>query len=113
VAVMWCGIALRMWCFRTLGQYFTFVVQTSVDQPVISSGPYRVLRHPSYSAILLVVLGLGLTYGNWLALLVLLTAAAGGVLYRIRIEEQALLTDLGERYREYAATHKRLIPLVW
>ena len=49
--VMWCGIGLRLWSFQTLGRYFTFTVQTSQDQPVISAGPYRVIRHPGYAGV--------------------------------------------------------------
>jgi protein-S-isoprenylcysteine O-methyltransferase Ste14 len=64
LGLLWCGIALRFWSFRTLGRYFTFIVQTSGDQPVITGGPYRVIRHPSYAGILLAVMGLGLFIGN-------------------------------------------------
>jgi protein-S-isoprenylcysteine O-methyltransferase Ste14 len=53
LGIFWCGIALRLWSFRTLGRYFTVTVQTSGDQPVITSGPYRAIRHPSYAGILL------------------------------------------------------------
>src|SRR5580765_2460946 len=58
LVVAWAGIALRWWSFHSLGRYFTFRVQTSADQPVISSGPYRVLRHPGYSGAELEFLGL-------------------------------------------------------
>jgi protein-S-isoprenylcysteine O-methyltransferase Ste14 len=114
LGAMWCGIALRVWSFRTLGRYFTFTVQTSGDQPVVTRGPYRLLRHPGYAGMLLVVLGLGdVLIDNWLSLLVLAAAMAVGLGYRISVEERALLRDLGEDYRRYAATHKRLIPFVW
>jgi protein-S-isoprenylcysteine O-methyltransferase Ste14 len=106
------GVALRVWSFRTLGRYFTFVVQTSTDQPVITAGPYRVIRHPSYAALLLAEIGVGLFIENWLSLISLTAAVAGGLVYRIRIEDDALLHDL-DGYRDYAATHKRLIPYVW
>jgi isoprenylcysteine carboxyl methyltransferase (ICMT) family protein YpbQ len=42
-------VALRGWSFAALGQYFTFTVMVSSDQPVVTAGPYRVLRHPSYT----------------------------------------------------------------
>lgn len=113
LVVMWTGIALRLWCFRTLGRYFTFTVQTSHDQPVIDRGPYAVVRHPSYLAILVVVLGTGLLIGNYVALCGLLVGVLGGVIYRIRVEDRALLADLGAPYRAYAATHQRLIPHLW
>ena len=60
LVLFWCGIALRFWSFHALGRYFTFTVQTSADQPVITGGPYRFVRHPSYAAVLLMVMGVGL-----------------------------------------------------
>jgi protein-S-isoprenylcysteine O-methyltransferase Ste14 len=113
LALLWCGIGLRFWSFYTLGRYFTFTVQTSPDQPVITAGPYGVIRHPSYAGILLAVVGLGFYFGNWLSLIVLVTAVTGGIVYRIRVEERALVGELGDAYRAYAATHKRLVPYVW
>ncbi len=113
LVVLWCGIALRFWSFHTLGRYFTFTVQTSGDQPVITDGPYRFVRHPGYAAILVAVIGIGLLVGNWVSLLCLVVAFASGLVYRIRVEERALLADLGDDYRNYAATHKRLVPFVW
>jgi len=111
--VMWSGIALRWWSFRTLGHYFTFAVMTSADQPVISAGPYAVLRHPSYLGILLILGGLGLGYGNWLSLAALTLVPLIGFIYRIRVEEAALSKTLGPAYTTYAAGRKRLIPYVW
>ncbi len=113
LVILWSGIALRIWSFRTLGRYFTFTVQTSGDQPVITEGPYRVIRHPSYAGILLAVVGLGLFIGNWLSLIGLTVAVACGLVFRIRVEEQALENELGDDYRHYAASHKRLVPFVW
>lgn len=107
------GIALRLWSFRTLGRYFTFVIQTSTDQPVITTGPYRFVRHPSYAGILLIVVGAGFFIGNWLSLLGLTVAVVTGSVFRIRVEEQVLLQALGDDYRTYAAGHKRLVPFVW
>jgi protein-S-isoprenylcysteine O-methyltransferase Ste14 len=113
LALFWLGVALRVWSFRTLGRYFTFVVQASSDQPVITDGPYRFIRHPSYAGILLAVLALGLLIGNWWSLLSLAVAVTGGLVFRIHVEEQALLESLGDRYRSYAATRKRLVPVIW
>ncbi len=111
--VLFCaGILLRLWSFRTLGRYFTFTVQTSGDQPVVTNGPYRVIRHPSYAGLLLVVMAVGLFIGNWWSLVCLTVAIAGGLVFRIRVEERALMRDLGA-YRAYAAGHKRLVPFVW
>jgi len=109
----WVGLLLRWWSFASLGRYFTVVLKTSDDQPVVERGPYRVLRHPSYTGLLLAVVGAGLMLGNWVAA----TAAVGLVLialvYRIRIEEHALTAALGDPYRQFAASRARLIPYVW
>jgi protein-S-isoprenylcysteine O-methyltransferase Ste14 len=113
LGLLWCGVALRCWCFVTLGRYFTFIVQTAADQPVITGGPYRVIRHPSYAAILLAVTGLGLITRNWLALAVIVFGVTSCLVFRIRVEERALLGSSGDSYRSYAADHKRLIPYVW
>jgi protein-S-isoprenylcysteine O-methyltransferase Ste14 len=113
MAVMLGGLVLRGWSIKTLGEYFTGRVMVSSDQPVITAGPYRLLCHPSYTALLLACAGAGLTSANWVAgaSMVLLPLAA--VLWRIHAEENALLATLGDRYRAYAAQHKRLVPLVW
>ena len=111
--VGWLGLALRWWCFLTLGRYFTAVLKTSSDQAVVERGPYRVLRHPSYTGLLMALLGCGLMLGNWAAVppsFVLLVIA---VAYRIRIEESALTAALGDTYRRFAESRARLIPFVW
>jgi protein-S-isoprenylcysteine O-methyltransferase Ste14 len=113
LVLFWSGIALRVWSFHALGQYFTFTVQTSGDQPVIADGPYRLIRHPGYAALLLVVMAVGLFIGNWLSFVCLTVATTGGLVFRIRVEELALTQHLGDRYRDYAATHKRLVPFIW
>ncbi|HXW47488.1 MAG TPA: isoprenylcysteine carboxylmethyltransferase family protein [Streptosporangiaceae bacterium] len=113
LVVMLAGIVLRGWSFLTLGDYFTFTVQVSDDQKVVNAGPYRLLRHPSYAGILLICIGVGLAGANWASLAVLVLLPLALLLYRIHIEERALLTTLGERYRDYALGRKRLVPLVW
>jgi protein-S-isoprenylcysteine O-methyltransferase Ste14 len=113
ILVMWIGIGLRWWCFQTLGRCFTFSVMTSKDQPVITIGPYRVLRHPSYAGLLLILLGIGLTFGNLLSLAAVMLFATIGLLNRIRVEEAALSTALGPQYEAFARDRKRLIPFVW
>jgi protein-S-isoprenylcysteine O-methyltransferase Ste14 len=81
LGLLWAGIALRLWCFRTLGRYFTFTVQTTTDQPAITSGPYRVLCRPAYAGLLLALIGVGiLATRNWLSLLVLVPAVVSGLL---------------------------------
>jgi protein-S-isoprenylcysteine O-methyltransferase Ste14 len=110
---LWSGIAFRIWSFQTLGRYFTFTVQTSSDQPVITAGPYRIVRHPGYLGLVVAITGIGFQFGNWASAIALAAVATAGLMYRINVEERALLQTLGDRYRDYAATRKRLIPFVW
>jgi protein-S-isoprenylcysteine O-methyltransferase Ste14 len=113
IALMVLGIALRAWSVIVLGRNFTVHVQVRAEQPVVDTGPYRLLRHPSYTALLLICLGIGVALANWLALIVIVVLPTAAVLLRIRVEERALLAGIGEPYRRFAATRKRLIPWVW
>ena len=107
------GLALRAWSILTLGDYFTGVVMVSADQPVITAGPYRVLRHPSYTGFLLACAGFGLASANWVSVAAMVLLPLAVFFWRIHAEEAALLATLGDRYRAYAAQHKRLVPYVW
>jgi protein-S-isoprenylcysteine O-methyltransferase Ste14 len=107
------GLVLRGWSFKALGDYFTHTVMVTPDQTVIANGPYRVLRHPSYTGILLASMGIGLASANWVAVAGVTLPTLMLLLYRIHVEEKALLTTVGDPYRTYAAQHKRLVPLIW
>lgn len=113
IVLMVLGIALRAWAVIALGRNFTVYVQVRDEQPVVDTGPYRLLRHPSYTGLLLVCLGIGLVLANWLALIVVVALPTAVILVRIRVEERALLAGIGEPYRRFMATRKRLIPWVW
>jgi protein-S-isoprenylcysteine O-methyltransferase Ste14 len=111
--LMWLGIGFRLWAIHTLGRFFRGVVHVQADHEVVRHGPYRWLRHPSYTGALVAVVGVALTFHNWLSFAVYLVCGAAGVLYRIRVEERVLLAELGDAYRDYAATTSRLVPHVW
>ncbi len=111
--LMCAGIALRQWAIVLLGQFFTVDVRVHHDQPVIERGPYRWVRHPSYTGMLLTLAGIGLALGNWAALAMLIVVPTAGLVVRIRSEERALLEGIGEPYRRFAATRSRLIPGLW
>ena len=113
MVILVAGLVLRGWSIMTLGEYFTGTVLVSADQPVVTAGPYGVLRHPSYMGAMLACIGVGLTAANWASLAGMALLPLAAILWRIRAEERALLATLGDRYRAYAARHKRLIPLVW
>lgn len=104
------GLTLRWASVWVLGRYFTVNVTVMKDHRVVDSGPYRFVRHPSYSGLLLAFLGLGLFFNNWLSLLIVFVPVTIGLLYRIRIEEAALGAAMGDEYTAYCARTKRLVP---
>jgi protein-S-isoprenylcysteine O-methyltransferase Ste14 len=107
------GVALRWYAIWTLGRYFTRDVAVSVDQKVVQHGPYRLIRHPAYSGTFLTMLGVGLATTNWASLVSLMICVGLGHLYRVRIEEKALIGTIGQPYIEYMRRTKRFIPLVF
>jgi protein-S-isoprenylcysteine O-methyltransferase Ste14 len=107
------GSLLRRHCFRVLGSFFTGAVMIQADHRVVESGAYCWVRHPSYSAALLIVSGTALALGNWLSVVVSFVVAFLAYSYRAHVEEQALLSSLGAPYARFMATRKRFIPFVW
>lgn len=113
VMLMLLGTGLRQWAIHTLGRFFTLEVRAAVNQRVVDVGPYRLVRHPSYTGALLAFAGIGLALGNWLSLVVSVFVPLLGFLRRIAVEERVLVEQLGEPYRRYAATRRRLVPGLW
>ncbi len=106
------GSLLRRYCWRTLGEFFTGDVRARRDQPVICTGPYRWVRHPSYTAGMMMFIGIGLALGSWVSFLLLTIATIATYGYRVVIEERLLLQTLGEPYASYTKGRKRFIPHV-
>ena len=113
LCVMCGGLVLRWRSFKALGRYVTVPVITSPDQLLITTGPYRFVRHPSYLGLILVLAGIGVILANWFSIAVLALVPLIGVMYRTHIEEDALPGILGDAYTGYASTRKRLVPFVW
>jgi protein-S-isoprenylcysteine O-methyltransferase Ste14 len=110
--LVYVGIAFRLYAIKVLGASFTTTIAVAAGQPVVEAGPYRLIRHPSYTGMLITLLGFGISYANWLSLLVLIGCVLIGLSYRIYVEEHVLQEHLGLRYREYMQHTKRLIPFV-
>ena len=113
IVVFLLGAALRWWAIFTLGRYFTIDVAVRSTQSVVQSGPYRFVRHPSYTAILIMLLGVGLALANWASLVAMLAGGLIGLLYRVRVEERALVEALGQPYLDYLRHTKRFIPFIF
>ena len=113
VVVIWLGLALRVWAIAALGSDFRTTVEVEPGQTVVSSGPYRWVRHPSYAGLLLIVAGFGAALGNWLSLAVCVILPLPAILWRVHVEEAELNHVLGEAYRAYQSDRARLIPRIW
>jgi protein-S-isoprenylcysteine O-methyltransferase Ste14 len=112
ILLMLIGIAFRWYAIRVLGRHFTVLVAVQQGHRIVETGPYRLLRHPSYSGSILTVLGYGLVFTNWLSLLLAVSFPLLAYWYRMGVEEQVLLAALGEDYRAYMKRTKRIIPFV-
>jgi protein-S-isoprenylcysteine O-methyltransferase Ste14 len=113
LVIMWAGLALRAWAIHHLGGLFRAVVVIQRDHRLVTTGPYRYLRHPSYTGALVAALGFGVALGHWTSMLVLVVGWMAGIAYRIRVEEAALRGAFGRDYDEYSARTRRLIPKLY
>lgn len=113
IVLMLAGAAFRWYAIKVLGRFFTRSVSTREGQYVVETGPYRLIRHPSYTGSMVTMLGLGLAMTNWLSLIVIVLFVLIGYEYRVRVEERALCDGIGDAYRDYMLRTKRFVPHVW
>ncbi len=112
IVLMLAGIAVRQWSIAVLGRFFFGVIGVQEGQKVVESGPYRLVRHPSYSGALLIMVGIGLVFQSWGAALVIIPIFAVCYGYRMYVEERVLMANLGNSYTEYMKRTKRVIPFL-
>jgi protein-S-isoprenylcysteine O-methyltransferase Ste14 len=104
------ALLIRVLAIRSLGRHYTLTPTVADEQELVTGGPYRLVRHPGYAAILLSILGFELLNGSWIAVACTLFMVVPTAL-RILVEERMLLDHFGDRYRRYQArTPHRLIP---
>ena len=113
LAVFAIGLLLRWWSIATLGRFFTVQVAIASDHRLIESGPYRILRHPSYTGALLELLGFTLCIGNWLTMVAMCVPVFAAFAWRIHVEEIALREAFGDAWRDYVRRTWRLLPLIY
>jgi protein-S-isoprenylcysteine O-methyltransferase len=113
LAVFAAGLALRAWAVHELGRFFKFTVVVQADHRVVDSGPNRLIRHPSYTGLLMAELGLGISLGTWLSIPLCLAPPLIGFSLRLTHEERVLAGELGEPYRAYMRRTQRLVPGIW
>jgi protein-S-isoprenylcysteine O-methyltransferase Ste14 len=113
VVLVLVGAGLRDWAIVTLGRFFRREVTIAPGQRLVRRGPYRVLRHPSYTGLIVVCAGYGLAFGSWVGVALAVLVMALGLLPRIRVEERALAGEFGPEYADYARSTARLVPGLW
>jgi len=113
LAVFVVGIVLRWYSIAYLGRFFTVDVAVAADHRVIDTGPYRFVRHPSYTGVLLEFVGVGILLANYISLFLVTVPIITVFLHRIRVEEDALVAGLGAPYSRYMESKRRLIPYLY
>jgi protein-S-isoprenylcysteine O-methyltransferase Ste14 len=106
------AVVMLPWALRTLGRFFVPGVAVFRDHALVTSGPFRLVRHPLYSAVLALWLGAALGTLNWL-LFALLPLVVAGLFIASGAEEAMLRAKFGTSYEAYAAQTGRFIPKVW
>ena len=106
------SVGLRLLAIHTLGRYYSHRVRIVGEHRIIDSGPYRFVRHPSYTGMFFAHVGFALVFFNWLTACVVVGVLLPGIVLRIRVEERVLLSSIPE-YARYSGSRKRLVPLVW
>jgi protein-S-isoprenylcysteine O-methyltransferase Ste14 len=107
------GMTLRFMAVRQLGRYFTVDVSIRPDHQIMTQGLYKYVRHPSYSGALISFIGYGISLNNYVSLAAVFLPVLISFLYRMRVEEKALVNQFGQAYADYKTTTKRLIPLLY
>ena len=113
VGVMAVGLAVRWVAIWTLGRAFSVNVAIHTKQELMRTGLYAVVRHPSYTGMVLIFVALGMGSQNWVAAGIFLVPTMAALVYRMRVEEAALGRAFGAEYADYCRGTKRLVPGVY
>lgn len=109
VLLAWLGAALAVWAKLTLGRWFSASFGVKPGHTLVTTGPYAIVRHPMYTALLLLGIGLGVAHDSVITLGVAVLYAVPFVLHTY-IEEQIFVQHFGDAWRDYAARVPRLVP---
>jgi protein-S-isoprenylcysteine O-methyltransferase len=113
IAMIWAGMAFRLWAVLTLGAFFRTSVVVQEGHQLVTAGPYRWLRHPAYTGVIITVVGLGLALGNWVSLAAMAVLPSLAIAWRMHVEERALTEQFGEAYTDFCETRSAVLPCVW
>jgi protein-S-isoprenylcysteine O-methyltransferase Ste14 len=110
MSVMIAGLIVRWTAILSLGKAFSVNVAIRDGQTLYHSGLYSVVRHPSYSGMLICFAAIAVVQQNWISAGLVLIFPTAALLYRIHVEERALNEAFGAQYAEYSKATMRLIP---
>ena len=105
------GIAFAVWARHDLGRNWSGTVTVKQKHELIRSGPYRLVRHPIYTGLLLAILGTAIAFGEWRSLLAF-ALLAGSLLLKLHIEERFMGESFPNEYARYRAEVPALIPFI-
>lgn len=107
------GIVLRVWSINILGRHFTATVKVIDKHELIKTGPYKIVRHPSYLGALIAITGCPLFLNNFYTIFFCFFAMMIAYYFRINVEEKTLTLKFGPGYKQYQQNTYRLIPFIW
>lgn len=107
------GLLIRIIAIRTLKNQFSSSVTILKNHEINDAGLYKIIRHPSYLGMLLASAGIGIAMNNWICICFMIIPNLLAVIYRIHIEEKALLEYFGPKYRDYIKNTKCLLPFIY
>ncbi len=113
VVVYLIGLTIRSWSLRLLGKYFSRNVEVESEQDLVGSGPYRILRHPSYLGLFLLTLGVLLFIANLIGIVIVFPVMLIALSYRMKIEEQMMLDNVGKEYERWRRKRYKIIPYIY
>jgi protein-S-isoprenylcysteine O-methyltransferase Ste14 len=106
------GLLGALWARIYLGRNWSGYVTYKEDQDLVTSGPYRFIRHPIYTSLALMILGTDLCYGSLFISIVFVGAAITFIL-RTKKEEEIMIRLFGQKYIDYMKRTKALIPWIY
>ena len=113
IAIMATGLIIRYWSLKTLGKNFNREIKVDRKQKLVSKGPYKKTRHPSYLGLILIVTSIPIILGQPIGIIITIILMTITIKWRMDYEEKKMEEKIGERYREWKKTRYRLIPLIY
>ena len=106
------AVAIFIAATRAMGKNWSVVARTRSDHQLVRSGPFAVVRHPIYLALLLYLLSFGIAFGHFRQLAIALPFYLAGAIIRIRVEETLLRAQFGEEHARYVREVPAFIPFI-